>query len=217
MTAKARRPMRREPSQPRSKEMVERIITAGHTVLLQRGYEATTTNHIATAAGISPGSVYQYFPDKNAIIDLIIDRYAGELSTRMSRAFLSALGSARPSEAVRRTVTAMLDAFEENPGLLRVLIEQVPRSNDSPRALFARRMDDMMATAILSYPGRDTTRPVDTISWILVRTVEHVTISYVLERPPLDRATVINELTELITGYLNHRPPRNTVLSRENR
>jgi hypothetical protein len=58
---------------------------------------------------------------------------------------------------------------------------------------------------------------VGTISWILVRTVEHVTISYVLERPPLDRATVINELTELITGYLNHRPPRNTVLSRENR
>jgi AcrR family transcriptional regulator len=185
--------------------MVERIITAGHTVLLQRGYEATTTNHIATAAGISPGSLYQYFPDKNAIIDLIIDRYAGELSTRMSRAFLGALGS-RPRDGVRMTVTAMLDAFDENPGLLRVLIEQVPRSNDSPRALFARRMDDMVATAILSYPGRDTTRPVDTISWILVRTVEHVTISYVLERPPLDRATVIDELTELITGYLNHRP-----------
>jgi AcrR family transcriptional regulator len=197
--------MRREPRQPRSKQMVERIIAAGHEVLLERGYEATTTNHIAAAAEISPGSLYRYFPDKNAIVDRVIDRYAAELSARMSRAFLSALGS-RSREAVRMTATALLDACEENPGLLRVLIEQVPRSNDSARATFAHRMDDMMAAAILSYPGRDPARPVDVISWILVRTVEHVTISYVLERPPLDRATVIDELTELITGYLNHRP-----------
>jgi AcrR family transcriptional regulator len=188
--------------------MVERIIAAGHQVLLERGYEATTTNHIAAAAGISPGSLYQYFPDKNAIVDRVLDRYAVELATRMSRAFLGALGSSTAAGA-RATATAMLDAFEENPGLLRVLVEQVPRSNDSARAVFARRMDDMMATAILSQPGRDPDRPVEAVAWILVRTVEHVTISYVLERPPLDRDVVIDELTGLITGYLSRRraPP----------
>ena len=196
--------------------MVERIIAAGHEVLLARGYESTTTNHIAAAAGISPGSLYQYFPDKNAIVEKVIDRYVGELSARMSRAFLGALGS-DAATAVRTIITAMIDAFEENPGLLRVLIEQVPRASDSARATFARHMDDMMATAILSYPSRDPERPVATTAWILVRTAEHVTISYVLERPPQERAAVINELTILIAGYLEHRSHGSAAESSNNR
>jgi len=185
--------------------MVERIITAGQAVLLQRGYEATTTNHIAEAAGISPGSLYQYFPDKTAILDIVVDRYANDLEARVSRAFLRAVG-ADPKAAVRTNLTDMLDAFEENPALLRVLVEQMPRSEDSRRATFARRVDDLMTTALLAHPSPGTDRPADAIAWILVRTVEHVTTSYVLERPPLDRDTVIDELTDLITGYLTRRP-----------
>jgi AcrR family transcriptional regulator len=182
--------------------MVERIIAAGHEVLLERGYEATTTNHIAAAAGISPGSLYQYFPDKTAILAVVLDRYSGEVVARMSRAFLSALG-APTRDAVRATVTALLDVFDENPGLLRVLVEQVPRSEESSRLAFARRMDDMLTTAILAQPDRAPERSADTAAWILVRAVEHVTISYVLERPELDRQHVIDELTELIAGYLD--------------
>jgi hypothetical protein len=88
-----------------------------------------------------------------------------------------------------------------------VFVEQTPRTHNSPRATFARRMDDMTTAAIVAQSG-DPRRPADTMAWILVRTVEHVTISYVLERPQLDRATVIDELTELITGYLDQRPRR---------
>jgi AcrR family transcriptional regulator len=189
--------------------MVERILAAGQTVLLQRGYDATTTNHIAEAAGVSPGSLYQYFPDKTAILSLVIARYADDLEARVSRAFLRALG-AEPSVAVRANLVAMLDAFGENPALLRVLVEQMPRSYDSRRGAFARRVDDLMTTAILARQRpTDGTGPgaADAIAWILVRTVEHVTISYVLERPPLDRDTVLDELTALITGYLTHRLP----------
>jgi len=170
--------------------MVERIIAAGHDVLLERGYDATTTNHIAERAGISPGSLYQYFPDKTAILAEVLDRYSSDLVARMSRAFLSALGSPT-SDAVRRLVTAMLDAYEENPGLLRVLVEQIPRSPDSARAVFARRMDDMLTTAILAQPGQHPDRPADVAAWLVVRTVEHVTISWILERSGHDRSVLI--------------------------
>jgi AcrR family transcriptional regulator len=185
--------------------MVERILAAGHAVLLERGYEGASTNHIATTAGISPGSLYQYFPNKTAILAQVVERYADEMEARISRAFLRTLSSRSRSDSVRTNVTALLDAFGENPGLLRVLVEQIPRAPDSARATFARRMDDLMATAILSQHTRDPNQPADAIAWILVRTVEHVTISYVLEQPPIARDTVIDELTELITGYLDRK------------
>jgi AcrR family transcriptional regulator len=198
--------MRREPRQLRSKQLVERIITAGQAVLLERGYEATTTNHIAERASVSPGSLYQYFPDKDAILSEVINRYVDEIITRMSRAFLSAL--ARPTHsAVRATVVAMLDALEDNPDLLRVFVEQLPRSRDNPRAVFARRMDDMLTTALLAAPRRNPDRPAETMAWLVVRIAEHVTISYVLESPPIDRASIVDELTALITNYLDA-PPR---------
>jgi AcrR family transcriptional regulator len=182
--------------------MVERIIAAGHDVLLERGYDATTTNHIAERAGISPGSLYQYFPDKAAILAQVLDRYSAELIARMSRAFLRALG-APTGDAVRTLVTTMLDAYEENPGLLRVLMEQVPRSPDSARAVFARRMDDMLTTAILAQPGHDPERPADVAAWLVVRAVEHVTISHILEGSEHDRSVVVDELTAMIVGYLD--------------
>jgi hypothetical protein len=53
--------------------------------------------------------------------------------------------------------------------------------------------------------------PLDAIAWILVRTVENLTISYVLDRPPIGRDTVVEEITTLITDYLDDRIglPRN--------
>jgi AcrR family transcriptional regulator len=200
--------MRREPQQLRSKQLVERIIAAGQAVLLERGYDATTTNHIAERASVSPGSLYQYFPDKEAILAEVIDRYVNEIITRMSRAFMSALASTT-HDAVRTTVVAMLDALEDNPDLLRVFVEQLPRSRVNPRAIFARRMDDMLTTALLAQPHRPPDRSAEAMAWLVVRVAEHVTISYVLERPPIDRETVVDEPTRLITGYLEaRRSPR---------
>ena len=64
---------RRSPRQERSRLMVSRILDAGRTVLIQHGYDGTTTNLIAKEADISPGSLYQYFPNKDVIIAAIVD------------------------------------------------------------------------------------------------------------------------------------------------
>ena len=58
---------RREPKQRRSRETVEAVLEAVQRVLKRHGVEAITTNRIAEAAGVSIGSLYQYFPDKRAI------------------------------------------------------------------------------------------------------------------------------------------------------
>ncbi len=63
--------------------MVDRILDAGQQMLIAHGYDGASTNRIAAAAGISPGSLYQYFPNKDAIAAAVIDRYSDDLSARV--------------------------------------------------------------------------------------------------------------------------------------
>jgi AcrR family transcriptional regulator len=75
---------RRKPVQARSKETVERILVAAAHVFSERGY-AATTNQIAEAAGLSIGSLYQYFPDKDALLVALHGRHLEEVRARLIR------------------------------------------------------------------------------------------------------------------------------------
>jgi AcrR family transcriptional regulator len=75
MKASERASTRREPKQQRSRQTVEAVLEAVQRVLRRQGAEAITTNRVAEAAGVSIGSLYQYFPDKSAIIRTLAERY----------------------------------------------------------------------------------------------------------------------------------------------
>ncbi|MER5675281.1 MULTISPECIES: TetR/AcrR family transcriptional regulator [Pseudonocardia] len=199
---------RREPRQERSRAMVERIVAAGRDVLVTRGYDGASTNRIAAAAGVSPGSLYQYFPDKDAVLTEVLDRYLDAMEARVSRAFLDSVAAAGPgagtAPAVRATLEALLDTFGEEPDLLRVIVEQLPRSPGGRRAAFAGRIDDLVTTVLLTRGAGDTDAA-RAAAWTVVRTVEHLTTGYVLERPGFARAVVVDELTALVAGYLDAR------------
>lgn len=72
--------MRKTPQQKRSREMVGRLLDATATLLAERGLDNTTTNHVAERAGVSIGSLYQYFPDKDALIEALLVRMGGDIS-----------------------------------------------------------------------------------------------------------------------------------------
>lgn len=188
--------------------MVERIVAAGRDVLVTRGYDGASTNRIAAAAGVSPGSLYQYFPDKDAVLTEVLDRYLDAMEARVSRAFLDSVAAAGPgagtAPAVRATLEALLDTFSEEPDLLRVIVEQLPRSPGGRRAAFAGRIDDLVTTVLLTRGAGDTDAA-RAAAWTVVRTVEHLTTGYVLERPGFARAVVVDELTALVAGYLDAR------------
>src|SRR5689334_2870035 len=78
-------PMRKEPRQARSRAMVEAIVGAGARVLGDRGMNGFTTNEVADVAGISIGSLYQYFPDKLALIDAIRRRHLDDVLSILHR------------------------------------------------------------------------------------------------------------------------------------
>ncbi|XOT97655.1 TetR/AcrR family transcriptional regulator, partial [Alcaligenes pakistanensis] len=74
---------RRIPRQSRSRALVEAILEATARVLSERGYAGTNTNVVAEVAGVSVGSVYQYFPNKDSLIAALHERHALQMNQAM--------------------------------------------------------------------------------------------------------------------------------------
>ena len=182
--------------------MVERIIASGREVLLRDGYDAFSTNRIAARAGVSPGSLYQYFPHKDAIIDAVVERYGDDLAERVAAALGDRLGDAGP-RMIRDTADALLTALEQDVGLLRVSMEELPAARHGDRLKALERRIRELCVAYLA--GRsDLLRSTDhaTTAWILVLSAEALTVRYVLDAPDIPREVFLDELTALCQGYL---------------
>jgi AcrR family transcriptional regulator len=195
--------MRKEPQQRRSREMVHRIVGAGRAVLAEEGYDACSTNRIATRAGVSPGSVYQYFPDKAAIVAAVIDGWSEETSERVAAALADRLGERDPIAMVRATVDALLAALEADPELLRVVSEELPVAvHKGRRAALERRVRELTAAWLTVRPGSTTISDPGTSAWLLVLTLEQLAVRWVLDRPPIAREQLVEEIVVLVSGYL---------------
>lgn len=108
--------MRKTPRQQRSRQMVESLIDATARVLAERGLDATTTNHIAEAAGVSVGSLYQYFPDKDALIEALLKRMVGELTTAFNEQIDAVeLGQLDLENLARLAIATGLATMRANP------------------------------------------------------------------------------------------------------
>ena len=79
--------LRKQPKQARSQEMVETLLQATTRILRREGRERLTTNRVAEVAGVSVGSLYQYFPNKQSLLDALTERYEAQFLERLIGAF----------------------------------------------------------------------------------------------------------------------------------
>lgn len=183
--------------------MVERIVEAGRAVLVRDGYDAFSTNRVAAAAGVSPGSLYQYFPDKAAILDVVIDRYWTEVADRVAASLADRVGGFGPV-MIRDTADALVAALQADVGLLRVVTEELPVArNRDRRAVLERRVREL-ATAYLSARPDGSARPDPAVAaWVIVLAVENLAVRWVLDQPDIPRDRLLDELVALVGGYLS--------------
>lgn len=80
--------MRKQPRQQRSRALVDSLVDAATITLSQEGLERATTGRIAERAGVSVGSLYQYFPDKHALYDAVLERITDELEALVEQQML---------------------------------------------------------------------------------------------------------------------------------
>jgi AcrR family transcriptional regulator len=107
--------LRRVPRQQRSRERLARMLDAAEELLVAEGPGALTTTRVAAAAGVSVGSLYQYLPDKEAIVEALANRYLAEFEDLMEE--LGEAAAAAPfDDPVGRLVDAFARRYRERPG-----------------------------------------------------------------------------------------------------
>ncbi|WP_394840680.1 TetR/AcrR family transcriptional regulator [Pendulispora brunnea] len=116
--------MRREPRQGRSRQTVHAVLGAVSRVIRREGVDAVTTNRIAEAAGVSIGSLYQYFPDKKAIFSALHERHVEDVRRVIERTMA---GRSKSLDGFTRTlVEGLADLHAAEPELHELVSEQVP-------------------------------------------------------------------------------------------
>jgi AcrR family transcriptional regulator len=112
---------RREPQQIRSQRRVEKILEAAAQIFAESGFEAATTNAIAERAEVSIGSVYQFFPNKAALLIQLNLRCLDDVRETLDAVFVPGLESLTRDDMIERIIDAFGDFQARNTGLLRVL------------------------------------------------------------------------------------------------
>lgn len=119
------RAMRKDPKQRRSQSTVESIVEAGARVLAQRGWAKFTTNEVARTAGVSIGSLYQYFPNNLAIAEAVRKRHLDEVLRALPD--IDSQEEMIPLEqVVVRLIDGIIALHAKNQNLHRVLMDEVP-------------------------------------------------------------------------------------------
>ncbi|MGW2025821.1 TetR/AcrR family transcriptional regulator [Streptomyces decoyicus] len=197
---------RKQPRQGRAEITRQRILAAAAHVFAEYGHAAGTTNRIAERARVSIGSLYQYYPNKDAILV--------ELLTRHLDAGMSALTRSQDAEApdsleevIRRYVRLTIENHRDDPQLLRVMIEQAPRSPElwektsqyqQGRTVYARELIEKHPEVRVA--------DMEVAARLLVSTVELVVHQLIAAPDPLDPARLESELIAMLTRYLTGGP-----------
>ncbi len=195
---------RKEPRQERARATVDAILSATARILVKEGYDRASTNKIAEAAGVSVGSLYQYFPSKEALVAALIERHSQEMMRCLEEKAATTTADTPLRTVVRDVVQAMVDAHRVDPRLHRVLMEQVPRVGALKRLgeIDARALE--LIRAYLEMRRREV-RPsnLKLASFLMASLVEAVTHGAVLlHHEYLADEMLVDETTEVICRYL---------------
>lgn len=185
---------RKQPRQARSRQMVDRLLHAAAQVFMGEGIEGATTNRIAEVAGVSVGSLYQFFPNKLTMLAELQRLWTERLGAELDVTF------ARPHRPLVDLVDEVLGvhAFlqRESEGLLGFLLtNHHVKVNSSVRQTVQERLEHM---ASLRRPGSD---PVQNL--MIARMTIHIADAlYTLSPEGANNPQVRAEVRQALLAYL---------------
>lgn len=186
--------------------MVEAIVEAGCRVLADKGWEGFRMYRVAEVAGVSPGSLYQYFPNKGALVTEIIEREsARELAFVLEN--LTTASADDPCSALDRVVRLLLAYQRERGPVMRQAMAAVPQLGRHP-ALVARAAA-LAAFLRAQLEPQTTVRAVDptVATFVLGNAIHSITHDGVFPRlDDMDDEKLACEIGRLVRGYLSVTP-----------
>jgi AcrR family transcriptional regulator len=192
----------RKPKQSRSKATVAAIVEAAARILAEQGWAGFNTNAVAARAGVSIGSLYEYFPDKQALLEEIASDHLARGEALLASAAAGITGADDPAALVDALVRGLVDLHRDDPRLHRVLSSEVPLS-----PAIRRRVETLRQGAI-AFVGQALAPHVDTpgvAAQLLVDTADAVIHRWFVEddgqlAPPERMA---EELRRMLGAYVS--------------
>jgi AcrR family transcriptional regulator len=192
---KANKIPRKGPSQSRSKATVEAIIEATTRIIEEEGLAALTTNRAAHVAGVSVGSLYQYFPNKDSLIEEVRARFGARFMSGIGE-LLGRLGALDTRAAIRQCVEVLVALHAESPGVHHALATGSP-----PETRIAMQA---IATSFLDARAAELRRPDRRLAaQILLDATEAIIHTTALREPErLEDRAWIDEVCDMLERYL---------------
>ena len=205
MAANASKPagMRRKPRQARSQERVNRILDVAEQMFIQEGYHATTTNAIATQAHVPIGSLYQFFPDKAAILYALAERYIEMLRRQVAALYSENMLQLPLPDYVDRLVDAVDQFFTDYPGYHAIFMQvqdTMPELEQLEDLADAQLIRDW-ATELALRDAKLTPEDCEAMAFVLVKTIGTILWLSLSQSPPM-RKRLVAEAKRFTLSYL---------------
>jgi AcrR family transcriptional regulator len=194
---------RNQPRQSRSRVTVSVILDAAVRIFEQEGSDAATTSRIAEVAGVSVGTLYQYFGNRDAILAALQNREFERASAMLERVLASSSGVAG-RDVAHAVITELFKLYRAAPALHRVLAVEGLRVTPTERVLAFDARAVGAIKAFLAFAGAGIRRHnVDAAAFVVYQSVRAVMLAYLFERPSgIDDPALTEELADLVERYL---------------
>lgn len=199
---------RKQPRQRRSRVTVEVILEAAARVFDAVGFHEASTNRVAECAGVGIGSLYQYFPDKAALVTALHEKHVEAVSSALQACMVRGTDAAPDSPAIDaligRFVVAALAAHRERPGLQQVLHRHLPQLATAPADSSAKQaLRQALADALSPHQDQLGGLNIDVAATTLLTMGEALVHAAVLDgASDRDDAEVAANITRALQAYL---------------
>jgi AcrR family transcriptional regulator len=205
----ARKPLtnpRKNATQKRSRATVDTLVEATARILVKEGFDKASTNRVAEVAGVSVGSLYQYFPSKEALVAAVIERHSNEISQTVRRE-LASIERQPLDQGVRTLIAVAVKAHRVQPKLHRVLAEQIPRVGKLERVeTFSQENFALFRNYLERHRAEIRALDLDLASFVCVTAIEALTHNAVLHHSKVfsnaAMETLMDEGARLLLRYL---------------
>jgi AcrR family transcriptional regulator len=191
---------RKKPIQARSRATVDAILEAATYILVEDGWERFTTNRVAERAGVNVASLYQYFPNKEAIVAELQRRHSREIRELLPTVLLELHAQRDLRGALRVIVAAVVEEHRVAPSLHRVFAQELPRSARQREPNDGQRWSDLLEPFMKYVPDRE-------LALFVARCAVHSAIhEAATERPELlESSAFAEEIVIMIERYFDRR------------
>ena len=200
---KTRKRLCRRPTQRRAVETVEAVLDATVRLLKRRGSDGITTNRIAEVAGVSIGSLYQYFPNRGAIFNALHQRHIDQIDRMIQNTVVEHAGASL-KDLIRAIIEAMVKSHAGDPALPELLMREVPHRSGGTID-FAQRLHGVFLLAISSRAQElKRGRNLDAAVFVVAHMIDALSHGAALRRPPtLSLSDAQDEAVRAVLAYLH--------------